>query len=86
MIEELNYILSNLKSKEPEIIEKALDDMGDLKPDSALELILPFLNHYSKSVRETAVFNLGEIENEKAIPYIIEKVISDEDSVRMFEI
>ncbi len=86
MIEELNNILVNLKGTDPEIIEKALDDVGDLNPENALELILPFLNHHSKEVRETAVFNLAEIENEKGIPYIIEKVINDEDSVRMFDI
>ncbi|MDQ1161406.1 HEAT repeat protein [Chryseobacterium sp. SORGH_AS 447] len=47
-----------------------------------MELILPFLNHHSKEVRETAVCNLGEINNEKAISYIIEKAKNDEESVR----
>lgn len=51
-----------------------------------MECILPFLTHHSKEVRETAVFNLGEIKNEKAIPYIIDKTKNEEESVRMFAI
>ncbi|WP_307462311.1 HEAT repeat domain-containing protein [Chryseobacterium sp. SORGH_AS_0447] len=78
----MKQYISKSKSKDPEIIEKALDDLGDLNPDNALELILPFLNHHSKEVRETAVCNLGEINNEKAISYIIEKAKNDEESVR----
>lgn len=61
MTEELNNILVNLKSKDNAIIEKALDDLGRIKVENSLELILPFLKHDSTSVRETAVFNLGEI-------------------------
>ena len=81
-MQDLNEILLNLKSNDTNLIERALDDLGDLNPDNALELTLPFLTHDSKSVRETAVCTLAYLKNEKAVPYIIEKVNNDEESVR----
>lgn len=81
-MQDVSEILLALKSDDPEIIERALDDLGDLKPDNALELTLPFLKHRSKEVRETAVCTLGDIKNEKAIPYIIERTKDVEESVK----
>ncbi|HCN51488.1 MAG TPA: hypothetical protein DIT10_20780 [Chryseobacterium sp.] len=83
-MQHVTEILLALKSDDPEIIERALDDLGKLKYENSLGAILPFLKHHSTAVRETAVFNLGEINNEKAIPYIIESAIHDDESVRMF--
>lgn len=83
-MQDVSEILLALKSDDPEIIERALDDLGKLKYEDSLGVILPFLKHHSTAVRETAVFNLGEINNEKAIPYIIESAIHEDESVRMF--
>lgn len=81
-MQNLNEILLNLKSNDTNVIERALDDLGDLNPSNSLELTLPFLNHESKAVRETAVCTLGCIKNERGIPYIIEKIKNDDESVK----
>lgn len=81
-MQSLNEILINLKSNDNIVLKKALDDLGDLNPGNALELTLPFLTNESKDIRETAVCTLGYIRNEKAIPYLIEKIENDEESVK----
>lgn len=82
-MDELQTAISELQSNNPEIIELALDKIGTLKPDNALELIIPFLDDANPEIRETAACNLGEIKDNRSIPYLIELVRNDsEESVR----
>ena len=80
---ELQTAISELQSDNSEIKELALDKIGTLKPDNALEIIVPFLSDKSPQIRETAACNLGDINDNKCVPYLIQLVKNDlEDSVR----
>ena len=82
-MDKLQTAISELQSNNPEIIESALDKIGTLKPDNALELILPFLSDTNPEIRETAACNLGDINDSRSVPYLIELVRKDlEESVR----
>lgn len=80
---ELQTAISELQSSNPEIRELGLDKIGTLKPDNALELLLPFVSDSNPEIRETAACNLGEINDNRSVPYLIELVRKDsEESVR----
>ncbi|NJO60859.1 MAG: HEAT repeat domain-containing protein [Richelia sp. RM2_1_2] len=82
-MDELQKAISELQSSKPEMIELALDKIGTLKPDNALELIIPFLSDSNPEIRETAACNLGDINDNRSVPYLIELVRTDsEESVR----
>ena len=82
-MDELQTAISELQSSNPEIRELALDKIGTLKPDNALELIIPFLSDSNPEIRETAACNLGDINDNRSVPYLIELVRTDsEESVR----
>ena len=80
---ELQTAISDLQSNNSEIKELALDKIGTLKPDNALELIVPFLFDNNPQIRETAACNLGDINYSRSVPYLIDLVKKDpEESVR----
>ncbi|MGB0385250.1 MAG: HEAT repeat domain-containing protein [Ardenticatenaceae bacterium] len=79
MSRNFNEILKNLHSRDPNVRESALDEVGTLNPENALEIILPFLSDPDPEVRSTAACNLGEIDNQKAIPHLIETVRQDDN-------
>lgn len=82
-MDKLQTAISELKSSNPEIIELALDKIGNLKPDNALEIIVPFLRDSNPEIRETAACNLGDINDNRSIAYLIELIEKDpEESVR----
>lgn len=68
-----------LKSNQIKVIEEALYWIGDYVPDDAISLILPFTIHPIESIRETASYNLGEINNSEAIN-ILFNIIKNEES------
>ena len=73
----LENILKRLHSPDPNIRESALDQIGTLNPENALEIIVPFLSDPDPEVRSTAACNLGEINNQKAIGHLIQTVRQD---------
>ena len=83
---ELHTAISDLQSKNSEIKELALDKIGTLKPDNALELIVPFLSDKNPQIRETAACNLGDINDSRSVPYLIELVKKDPESYEEPEI
>lgn len=77
MSSEISAILEDLKNSNSEIRELALDKIGTLKPSNSLEIILPFLSDSEPGVRSTAACNLGEIQDNYAIPHLINLVKHD---------
>lgn len=71
-MDELQTIRIELQNSNPDIRELALDKIGTLKPDNALEIILPFLSDPDPEVRGTAACNLGDIVNSHSVPHLIE--------------
>ncbi len=79
----MESILQMLKDPDPDVRESALDKIGELKPNNALDLIIPFLSDNDSEVRGTAACSLGEINDSRAIPYLLAVVNSaDSESVR----
>ena len=78
-------ILTQLQDSDPEIREAALDEIGTLNPPNALELIEPFLSDKSAQVRATAACNLGDIQNQEAIVYLISAARQDDDAEVRFQ-
>ncbi|MBV6622392.1 MAG: HEAT repeat domain-containing protein [Rivularia sp. (in: Bacteria)] len=82
-MDELQTAISDLQSSNSEVKELALDKIGTLKPDNALEIIVPFLSDNNPQIRETAACNLGDIHDNRSIPYLIKLAKKDpEESVR----
>ncbi|BAZ16703.1 hypothetical protein NIES4071_85810 [Calothrix sp. NIES-4071] len=79
MLDEISVILEDLKNPNSEIRELALDKIGILKLSNSLEIILPFLSDSEPGVRSTAACNLGEIQDIRAIPHLINIVKNDND-------
>jgi HEAT repeat protein len=71
MKQELEKILDELKSLNPDVKENALDKIAQLKPENAVELILPFLDDSDDEVRSGAAFSLGELNDPDTIPHLI---------------
>lgn len=85
MLDQLPELLKKLNDPDPHVREWALDEIGTLKPAHALHIIRPFLSDESAQVRETAACNLGEIQNEQAIPDLIKSAREDrEEKVRFY--
>lgn len=76
----ISQILSDLKKDDIHIVIKALDYLGDMKQSNVIEIILPYIYHKSTDVRESAVCNLGFLDDEKVIPYLIEKASEDDEA------
>lgn len=82
-MDELQTALAELHNSNPDIRESALDKIGTLKPKNAYEIIVPFLSDTNPEVRGTAACNLGEIDDIRTVPYLIELARHDpEESVR----
>jgi HEAT repeat protein len=77
MNKELEQILDDLKSADPDVKENALDKIAQLKPDNALELIIPFLDDPEEEVRSGAAFSLGELNDSATVPYLISLIKRD---------
>ncbi len=85
MLDQLPDLLKKLDDPDPHVREWALDEIGTLKPVHALHVIRPFLSDESAQVRGTAACNLGEIQNEEAIPDLIKSAGEDsEEKVRFY--
>lgn len=76
-MKKIDSILHKLQDSDPEVREKALDDIGILKPEGAIDLILPLLFDPNIQVRETAACNMGLIHDKRAVPHLINVVNSD---------
>jgi len=82
-MDELQTAIANLQNSNPDIQELALDKIGSLKPDNALEIILPFLSDPNPELRGAAACNLGEISDSRAVSHLIEVSRKDpEEKVR----
>ncbi|QSJ19375.1 HEAT repeat domain-containing protein [Nostoc sp. UHCC 0702] len=77
MSDEIANILRDSQEQNPDVRELALDRIGMLKPNNAIELILPFLKDSDLQVRSTAVCNLGLIQDSRAVPYLVDIVAHD---------
>jgi len=73
----MQQILEDLKHSNSQIREAALDRVGEMNPDRAIPLLIPFLSDPDEGVRETAASNLGFIHENAAIPYLIQTVEED---------
>lgn len=82
-MDELQTAIANLQNSNPDIQQLALDKIGTLKPDNALEIILPFLSDPNPKLRVAAAFNLGDISESRAVSHLIEVSRKDpEEEVR----
>jgi len=64
-------------------MESALDKIGNLKPDNAFEIILPFLSDSNPEIRGTAACNLGEIDDSRSVAHLIDLAKNDpEEKIR----
>ena len=82
-MDELQTAIEELKNSNPDIRELALDKIGNLKPDKALEIILPFLSDTNPEIRGTAACNLGDISDSRGVSPLIELARKDpEEKVR----
>ncbi len=77
MNENINQVIINLSSPNPDIREEALYEIGLRRPENALEIITPLLSDTNPDVRGTAAFNLGELQDQRVIPYLIHIVKDD---------
>ncbi len=77
MSEEIQTVLQDLESSDPDVREAALDKIGVLRPPNALDIITPFLADAHDEVRGTAACNLGLIQDDRAVPYLMEAVRHD---------
>jgi HEAT repeat protein len=82
-MDELQTAIEELKNSNSDIRELALDKIGNLKPDNALEIILPFLSDTNPEIRGTAACNLGDISDSRGVSHLIELARKDpEEKVR----
>src|SRR4028118_803769 len=82
-MDELQTAIANLQNSNPDIQELAIDKIGTLKPDNALEIILPFLSDPNPELRVAAACNLGAISDSRAVLHLIEISRKDpEEKVR----
>lgn len=78
-MDQLLTALAQLQNPNIDIRESALDKIGTLKPDNAFEIILPFLADSNEEIRATAACNLGEIDDNRSIAYLIDLAQNDAD-------
>ena len=77
MSDDMQAILKDLRDSDPDIRESALERIGVVRPDNAIELIVPLLGDPDAEVRSTAACNLGLIDDSRAILYLIGVVRRD---------
>lgn len=83
-MDELQTALNQLWNSNPDDQESALDKIGTLKPENAFEIILPFLSDSNPEIRGTAACNLGEIDDNRSVTYLINLAKNDlEEKVRI---
>lgn len=68
-----------LKGPDDALRVKAMDRLGETRPDGALEILVPWLTHPNRDVRLSAVFNLGEIRDPRAIEPLLDIARNDPD-------
>jgi HEAT repeat protein len=73
----LNTALAELEHSDRDIRERALDTIGTLNPQNAFEIIAPFLSDPDPAIRETAACNLGDIQDDRSIPVLINLAEND---------
>ncbi len=76
-MDELQTALAQLRNSNPDIRESALDKIGNLKPNDAFEIILPFLSESNPEIRGTAACNLGEINDIRSVAHLIDLAKND---------
>ncbi|MBR8836398.1 MAG: HEAT repeat domain-containing protein [Stigonema ocellatum SAG 48.90 = DSM 106950] len=82
-MDKLQTALAQLRNSSPDIRESALDKIGNLKPDNAFEIILPFLSDSNPEIRGAAACNLGEIDDSRSVAHLIDLAKNDpEEKVR----
>ena len=82
-MDELQTAIAELPNSNPDIRELALDKIGTIKSDKALEIIVPFLSDPNPEIRGTAACNLGDIGDIRTVSHLIESARQDpEDRVR----
>jgi len=79
---DINIIIQNLQSEDIDLIERSLDYLGDVKSLESFDLILPFLNHTSEEVRSGAACNLSDLNDERAIPFLL-KLLQEDNSQKV---
>jgi HEAT repeat protein len=70
-------MLEALNNSNPHAKIQALDTIGTMKPNNAIEIITPYLLDDNDKVRVAAVWNLGDIKDVNAVPYIIKVAKED---------
>jgi HEAT repeat protein len=75
----LKTALADLENSDPEICELALDTIGTLNPQNAFEIIARFISAPNPEIRETAACNLGDIQDDRSIPVLID--LAENDSI-----
>lgn len=68
-----------LQSDDSEVRAEALDEIGATKLKGCTNIILPFLKDSVPEVRETAAIILGEVIDDKALPYLIDFCRHEQD-------
>ena len=79
MTEELNTLLTQLRSDDPNVKQNALDKIGKINPEGALGIVLPFLKDQDSDVRGMAAFSLGDIQDTGAIPHLLKFLEQEQD-------
>lgn len=79
MTEEVEILLTQLKSDDSNIKQNVLEKIGKINPEGALEIILPFLKDQDADVRCMAAFSLGDIQNTGAIPHLLKFLEQEQD-------
>lgn len=82
-MDELQIALAQLRNSNPDIQEAGLDKIGNIQPDNAFEIILPFLSDSNSEIRSTAACNLGGIDDSRSVTHLIDLAKNDpEEKVR----
>lgn len=61
-----------LEHPDHDVREQALDMLGKHRIEGSFDIVLRFINDENEGVRETAIFNLGEIGDDRAVPFLID--------------
>ena len=72
-------LLQWLREGDDTLRVRALDAIGDLRPEGAFEVVVEHLHHPKPRVRMAAACNLADIGDARAIPYLLEVVRDDPD-------
>lgn len=69
--DELSVLVERLHDPREDVRERSVDQITELKPDGAFDIILPLLQDASAEVRGTVASSLGELGDPRAIPLLI---------------